>query len=486
MSMEKNNLAENIDQIFNPRSIAIIGASENSGSFGYHFMKYIVDTGYSGDVYPVSQKKNEIMGIKAYADISEIPGDVDYVISCVNASQVLDLIKNSKSKNVKAVHLFTGRFSETGDSNAAELEQEIAREAKRQGIRLIGPNCMGLYNPKAKIVFNYELSLDSGSVGLISQSGGTAGEIARFASLYGISFSKGISFGNAIDLNECDYLEYFLWEKETRIIVMYIEGIRDGHRFIDILKRVTSEKPVIILKGGRSESGIKSVVSHTSSIAGSKIILDYALRQSGAIQVSNIEELLEVLQAFYYLPAITGNRVGVFGGGGGKSVLSADECEEGGLNVIDMPERINNFLEERCPILVNWLGNPVDLSILAGFDLPPSDLLLAMAKGSEFDLLIGNCTEDSPMDQDVWSLVVTMESDVYIEIKKTGLKPVVMVIANPGLGYGYVDNWRWMKILKLREKMIKSGIPIYSSPTRAANAISKLIGYYQGKMKKAE
>jgi len=225
-----------LEEIFNPRSIAVVGASEKRGMSGRQFFEGLIEYGYQGDVYPVNPKHSEILGRKAYADIKDIPGTVDYVISSIPAPYVLDLVESCGQKGVKAIHFFTARFSETGRPEAAQLERKLLEAAQQKGIRIIGPNCMGMYHPGKGISFSDALPKESGSAGLISQSGQIAEELSRYAALRGIYFNKGISYGNALDFNECDFLDYFAQDPDISIILMYLEGIKGGDKFFEKLQ----------------------------------------------------------------------------------------------------------------------------------------------------------------------------------------------------------------------------------------------------------
>ncbi len=248
-----------MEEIFHPKSIAVIGASNNSRARGYAYIRHLLDHKFKGKIYPINPKYSEVLGIKAYPSLREVPGSVDYVICCVPASAVPDILEDCAQKGVKAAHLFTARFSETGRQEDAELEQKILKQARKGGIRLIGPNCLGIYYPKEGLAFGYDFPINSGSVGLISQTGGLAGGCIQLASLRGIYFSKVISYGNALDYNESDFLDYLAQDPETKVILMYVEGLKDGKRFFDTLRRATSVKPVIIIKGGRGKSGTRAV-----------------------------------------------------------------------------------------------------------------------------------------------------------------------------------------------------------------------------------
>jgi acetyltransferase len=243
-----------LERIFHPRSIAVVGASENPMSPGNWFIQHLLDYGFRGQIYPITASQSEVFGIKAYPSLKDVPKEVDYIICCVPAVAVIDLLNDCPQKGVKGIHLYTGRFSETGLDEPAKLEQEILQRAKEVGVRMIGPNCMGMYHPKEGISFVYDLPKEGGSVGMFLQSGGASGEFIRNSALRGIRFSKVVSYGNALDLNECDYLEYFLQDSETKIIAAYIEGVKDGRRFFSLLKEGARSKPIVYRFIGRFSS----------------------------------------------------------------------------------------------------------------------------------------------------------------------------------------------------------------------------------------
>ena len=469
---------ESLEKIFHPQSIAVVGASEDETSNGFQYLRFLIDSNYSGRLYPVNPRRKNVLGLPAYVSLKEIPGNIDYVISCINANLVIDMLQQCAQKKVAAVHLFTAKLSETGNDNACHLEQAIKLEAQRLGIRLIGPNCMGIYHPGQRMTFNHELCMEPGSVGAIVQSGGLAGEIVRMATLRGVRFSKVVSYGNAVDLNETDFLEYLLWDKETKLILMYIEGTGNGRKLLQTLREVAKVKPVIILKGGRSRAGMKSAASHTASIAGSMNTWQVVFRQAKVIQANNLNELIDLAVAFYFLPPISGKRVGMVGGGGGKSVLASDEYEEAGLELAPMPEEVVQFLESKSPGISGWLGNPVDASILASINIKTVEMLKIMSRSPAFDLLSINASEDSLFNGNLWIQFIEGEVHGCLMIQKERLKPVVFVINNPEMGIANLENWRWQALFRLREQLINEGIPVFSSPGRAATAINKLIDYY--------
>ena len=472
--------AHPLQGILNPQSIAVVGASQNQTTMGYGFVRHLQDYGYRGKIYPVNPHHADILGMKSYTSITEIPECVDYVISCIPATEVLNLLKDCSQKGVQVVHLFTGRFSETGRREAITLEQEILRQARKLGIRLIGPNCMGLYYPREGISFSYDFPRESGTIGLASQSGGGATYFVHSASLRGIRFSKVISYGNALDFNECDFLDYFSLDPETKIILMYIEGISNGRKFFNALSHAASCKPVIIIKGGREKSGLRSAASHTAALAIPKKIWKSIIAQAGAIPAEDFDEMADLAVSLHYLPRIRGLKVGVAGIGGGPSVLAADQCEEAGLDVIPLPENIREELKRNDIPIWDWIGNPVDVSIIPGFTTS-TDMIQMMARVENFDLIIAIINEYAPLAK--VDMLLKMRTDVkgYIELRKENLKPLMVVVGEKGPDITNYDYWRWRMFSEARAELLAANIPVYPTIKRAATAARRLADYYQRK-----
>ncbi len=221
-----------IDRIFHPRSIAVVGASANPDTPGYDYVQSLQHGGYKGAIYPINPKADEILGLPVSRSLRETPGDVDYVISCIPSVHILGLVEDAAAKGVRALQLFTGRFSETGKQDAIELEERLRETAREKGVRIIGPNCMGLLDPAQGISFRTDMSTAPGPIGFLSQSGNLLFELTHFAGQRGFRFSRAISYGNALDLNECDFLDYFAADSESHVVGAYIEGVRDGRRFL--------------------------------------------------------------------------------------------------------------------------------------------------------------------------------------------------------------------------------------------------------------
>ncbi len=473
---------QELETILHPRSVAVVGASANTFSFGFSYAHHLLEYGFKGPVYLVNPSHPEILGQKTYPSVRDIPDQVDFAISCVNASQVTTMLEDLAEKGVKGVHLYTARFSETGRKDAADLEQSVLKLARDKGIRLIGPNCMGVYFPKMGLSFGFNLPKDSGPVGMISQSGGGASGFVHLASLRGIRFSKVISYGNGLDLTECDYLDYFIHDQETKIILLYVEGVKDGRRFFETLKRATRVKPVIIMKGGRGQAGSRMTFSHTASLAGTFPIWEAMVKQAGAVSADDFDELIDLTVAFNFLPPVRGKRVGVIGGGGGPSVIAAEECEESGLEVIPIPQDMRQELKERGVSIWDWISNPVDLSIVAGSGVTDVDMLHLMGRHPSFDILMANVNEWVFMTLASDERFMGMKTQVksHISLRDTYPKPFVVIFGERGVITAEHEDWHWKVIAEARAELIKAGMAIFPTFRRAATALRKVQEYYFG------
>ncbi|KKL54964.1 hypothetical protein LCGC14_2260160 [marine sediment metagenome] len=296
-----SDIAALIEAIFHPRSIAVVGASANPNAPGYDYVSSLQKFGFPGDLYPVNPRAEEILGLPAFPSLRDVPGQVDYVISCIPATAVLELVDDCAAKGARALQLFTARFSETGREEDAELERRLSQRAREAGVRIIGPNCMGLLYPRQGISFRADMPRQPGNVGFLSQSGNLLFELTYLAGPRGLRFSKAVSYGNGLDLNEADFLDYFAQDAESAVVGAYVEGVRDGRRFLAALKRAAARKPVVVLKGGRTAAGGRAAASHTAALAGRHAVWTAAVTQAGAISVDTVEELIDMLIAFAYM-----------------------------------------------------------------------------------------------------------------------------------------------------------------------------------------
>jgi acyl-CoA synthetase (NDP forming) len=464
-----------LDEIFNPRSIAVVGASPDPNKAGYHFFKGLVDLKFDGTIYPINLNGSDVLGFKGYRNLRDVSASIDYVTVAIPAYKVTKIIEDCAAKGVKIVHIFTSGFSETGKADRIELEAQIAEIAKAGNVRVIGPNCMGIYHPKIGLSnFGVFPSKESGSVGFISQSGGNTGDFARMGLVRGLGFSKLVSYGNASDLDSIDFMEYFAWDLETKTICAYIEGVKDGRRFVKVLKEAARLKPVIILKGGLTEAGTRAVSSHTGVLAGSDAIWKALFYKTGAIQVESLREMIDLALAFSHMSCPKGRRVGIVGIGGGASVAAADFCEKTGLVVPRFMEDTITGLEKITPVAGTSVKNPVDSPVGRRVAIPEyEETLRLVVSDPQIDFLIAHLTIDwrirTPEDrknlQDL--------TEVLIRIKKSLGKPVAAVLRSS------LSLRSWQIFLEEQNRYLEGGIPVYLTLEDAANAVSKLIQYYE-------
>jgi len=463
-----------LEALFRPQSIAVVGASADERTQGYEFVQGLVEIGFPGPIYPVNPKLDELLGLKAYPQLEDIPGTVDFVISAVPASAVLDLVDGAKAKGTKLIHFFTARFSETGREDAAELERELSRKIRETGIRVIGPNCMGLYYPKEKITFDPVLPKEPGNVGFLTQSGSHAFRVMMRGKERGLRFSKVVSYGNALDINETDLLEHFAEDPDTEVIAAYIEGVRDGRRFLDALGRAAARKPVVVLKGGRTAAGRTAASSHTAALASQQAVWQTAVRQAGALEVRSLNELLDMVIAFSLAGPAKGPRVAVLGGAGGETVETADICHEAGLDVAPLPQDMREALRDKLPHAWDWVGNPIDRSILGWGRLEALEVFQMMAASPAYDLIFANTRGlEHMLNQEDGDEVFQNAIDLLKGLGEESGKATMLVMGEPELS----DERRWKAAIDARKDLLAAGIAIYPDIERAARAMGRYVRY---------
>ena len=461
-----------LDRLFRPRSIAVAGASTNVDSAGHDYVVSLKKFGFAGPVYPINPKADEIAGYKAYPRLADVPGDVDLVISCIPSNGVLDLVAQCAERNVRFLHLFTGRFSETGDESAAQLEREIASRASAANVRILGPNGMGLYHPSGGISFRPDLPQTSGTVAFLSQSGNNAVEVITRGAARGLAFGKVANYGNGLDITPGVMLHYLADDPETTVIGAYVEGVPDGRGFFEGLKAAAATKTVIIHKAGRTQAGARSAASHTAALAGTAELWSTVLRQAGAIEARSQEQLLDLMLGASLLKPSKGRNVAVVGGGGGRSVQSADACEESGLTVVPLPHDVRESVRVKGPQLADWIGNPVDQSILAGSGLSSNGLLELMLASDAYDLAIANVGEDWFFGRPDADERLSHACNRLAAIANASAKPVAVV-----LGPTETTNSEHRALVdRVRDDMVSKGIAVFPSVERAAFTMGKLAG----------
>jgi len=472
-----SDVAAEIEAIFHPRSIAVVGASANPNTPGYDYVSSLQKFGYSGRIYPVNPRAEEILGLPAFPSLRDVPGQVDYVISCIPAAAVLELVDDCAAKGARALQLFTARFSETGREEGVELERRLAERARATGVRIIGPNCMGLVYPRQGISFRADMPRQPGNVGVLSQSGNLLFELTYLGGPRGLRFSKAVSYGNGLDLSEADFLDYFAGDTESAVVGAYIEGIRDGRRFLAALKRAAG-KPVVVLKGGRTAAGGRAAASHTAALAGQQAVWDAAVTQAGALAVDTVEELIDMLIAFAYMRPGSGRpygRLGMVGGGGGRSVLTADLCEELGLSVPPLPQDVERRIAEKAPDLTGWVTNPVDQSILAGSGLGGTQVLEWMDESPGIDLLLASVGEAWALGRPNAEALLARIPERFIQVGTRTGKPLAVVLGPAD----YADEELRRLVSGAREKLVGAGLALFPSVERAVRALARFAEYWE-------
>ena len=426
---------------------------------------------FQGNLYPVNRKASEILGLKAFPSVKDIPGKVDYAISCIPAQASQQVVEDCASKGTKVLQFYTAGFSETGEEEGKRLEEELVRHARRNGMRIIGPNCIGTHYPPGGLSFGRaRFAQKSGAVGCLVQSGGHAWTLVSQGSLRGIRFSKLFSFGNASDLNESDFLEYLAEDPQTKVIAAYIEGVKSGQRFLEALTKAAATKPVIIVKGGKTEAGMRAIASHTGSLAGSDSIWDAILRQTGAIRVYNIDELIDTILPFVYFPPMKGYNVGIVGGGGGASVQAADDCETKGLIVPHLAPDIRERLKEFVPLAGSSLRNPVDaVEIWSAQNFLHT--LEIVASWDKIDFLLAHAIIELTAQWHGRSVLEGMV-DSLLATKGRVTKPMAVILQSFGTMKGLA------MLYDIQKRFVEAKIPVYPTTARAANAISKFLAYH--------
>lgn len=356
-----------LEPIFHPRSIAVVGASPRGPQTGVGaFVPALIEQGYDRDhgLYPINPRAEEVSGLTCYPTLLDCPDPVDHVISQVPAMAVPQVLEQCIEKGVRSLHLFTAGFSETRDDAMREMEDNVVTRAREAGIRVIGPNCMGLYVPEENMTFMDGFPTEAGNVLLLAQSGSNARAIILGLARRGIRFSKVISFGNGADLDSHDFFDYASSDPNTEFVVAYIESISAGRDLLEALKRCARVKPTIILKGGINPAGTRAANSHTGALSGSADIFEALCRQTGAIRAETIDSLQDLLITVSTTARdVTGPGVVLAGGPGGFAVLSADAIYAAGLQVPEMPQVIQEELHEFVPIAGRSVRNPIDTNM---------------------------------------------------------------------------------------------------------------------------
>lgn len=447
-----------LDAFFEPNSVAVIGASHTSGKIGYEILKNFVKGGFEGKIYPVNPDTKPILGLKVYSSVGRIPNSVELAVIATPAKTVPEILEACVEKKVKGVVIVSGGFSEAG-KEGAKLENRLKDIIKGSKTRILGVNCLGVYDPYSKVdtLFNPRERMGrptTGDVGFVSQSGSVGITILDHMAEERIGISKFISYENATDIDETDSIRYLGDDERTNMIVLFLEGVRDGRKFIDVAKDVTKKKPIIVLKGGKTKAGSRAASSHTGSLAGSSKIYSGAFRQAGLLEANEWDDLFDFTKAFFQ-PLPKGKRIAIITNGGGFGVLAADACESLGIELPELPENIRKKMKNVVPPHV-ILNNPLDLTGSSTTEWYEA-AMEACLKSDKFDGILLITILSTP-------LLGENITDTIIKMKKFK-KPIICCTIGG------------MFTLNLIRVLEAEGIPVYPTPERAAKAIGALMNY---------
>ncbi len=465
-----------IDFIFNPRSVAVIGASDTPGKWGYMSIKRPLSAKYPGPIYPINTKCSEIMGLPAYPTVSDVPGDIDIAVIATPAKTLPNILRQCIKKGILGAVIISAGFAESGTPGRL-LEDEIRSIAVEGGIRIVGPNCMGLWSAAGQLNLSFEKIPKTGAMAFISQSGTFGIAMARVASQDGYGLSKFVSIGNQADLEAADYIEYLAQDKYTRVIMCYLEGLKNGRRFFDVARRVTTKKPIVVYKAGTSKAGSMAAMSHTASIAGSEKVFDGMCKQAGIIRVYEAFHLFEVAEALAHSPLPVGNRIAILGSGG-QGVVGSDACSAFGLELPPLdPDTAHmlsiTFLPQHAP----KPANPIDFAGSRRAALHEANVIEQLLKLDYIDGVISNV----PISPQIWNPL--MEVDINSNSLEEPLKSSI----NGARRYAMLPKIYGKPVICLRfdrlkndfmEEILREGnIPIYDTPEQCARAMSVLYKY---------
>ena len=443
-----------LNPFFKPQGVAVIGASRNPHKLGYGVVRNLKEYRYQGGIYPVNKSATEILDLPCYPSVDEVPDPVDLAIIIVPAPVVPKVITQCGERGIKHAIVISGGFSETGEEGR-RLEEELARVAKEWGVNFIGPNCIGTIDTHTPVNTTFVTGMpESGEIGFCSQSGAMVASVIDWARGAGVGFSRIVSLGNQVDVNETQMIKALHEDNQTQVITAYIEGVSNGKEFMEVAQKAAKDKPVVALKGGRGESGARAVASHTGALAGSAEAYGAAFERSGVLQAETMEEMFDWARALAWQPLPEGKNVAVLTNAGGPAILAVDALEKAGLELAGLTAETKNYLESRLPKAAS-VSNPVD--VLAGSG--PGTYAVAL------DALLTDETVDSvvviqaPQD---WFLPASL-AEVVGEVAGTHKKPVIASI----MGKASVDEA--LKILHKRK------IPNVAFPERVASVLGAMV-----------
>lgn len=441
--------------LLRPKSIAVVGASATPGKIGHTVIKNLIESGYEGGIYPINPTADEILGLKVYQSVLDVPGDIEAAAITVPAKFVMDVVKECGEKGVKGLIVITSGFSEVGET---ELEEELVRVANSYGMRVLGPNVVGTLSNSDNLNASFAPFLPlEGSSSLVSQSGALLIAIDAITYTRRIGFDKLISIGNMSDVNFADMVAWLNEDENTKCITLYIEGLKDGRRFIN--QCANAKKPIVVLKAGVSQHGAAAAASHTGSLAGAQQIYGAAFEQAGAIQTTDLSDLFNCTLALSLQPPMRGDNLLIITNGGGVGVLATDSAENAGLPLNFAPESVQEELKKHMPSFGS-AKNPVDLTGMAGNEWYFDSTKFAYAHEWVDGLVVLYCETamTNPME---------IAQSLHRAVKETGItdKPITI---------SFVGGERSEKAMQW---LVENGIPAYNDPDLAVKAMGTLRDY---------
>jgi acetyl coenzyme A synthetase (ADP forming)-like protein len=444
-----------MDYFFQPKSVAIIGASRDPKKIGHVIFRNFVEGHFSGKIFPINPNTEELFGHKCYPSVLQVEDRIELAVITVPALIVPSVLEECGKKKIPAAIIITGGFKEIGN---ADLENQVASIIKKHNIRTIGPNCIGCFDPYTGVdtffLPRYKLERPGkGRIAFISQSGALGSVVLDWMAMKGYRISKFVSYGNAVDVDEADLTEYLANDKDTDVICAYFEGVKEGRKFYEIARKVSQKKPIIVLKGGTTIEGTKAVASHTGSLAGSAEIYSTAFKQAGVIQVRDLEQVFDFARVLSTEPCTRGNRVQIITDGGGYGVMTTDWLIKNGLQLSQMSQQNTDKIRNACPPHV-VVKNPIDLT--------------GDADTERYRLAIEAAMDDPNVDMIAVIILFQIPTltpdvvDVVSAISDRKKKPLIVIAA----------GGRYTEVLK--KSLEDFGVPCFSYPEGAALALKAL------------
>jgi acyl-CoA synthetase (NDP forming) len=470
------HVTDNLRRALNPRTIVVVGDKRANGYLWLRNMSTFTGDLFSVQIDPAEIPGIEALGVRNFTSLDDVPGEIDYVMCAVPRPVSPKIIAACAQRGVAGIALFTSGFAETGEEEGAKLQAEIGRIARDAGMALIGPNCMGLYQAKLGVRQSAEQPAgEAGPIGFVSQSGTHAINFSLTGAAQGIRISTSVSMGNAEVLDVPDYLDYLGADEDTKVIAMYVEGVKDGRRLFSSLRRAASAKPVVVWKGGVTPGGARATASHTASLATSSAVWDAMVRQAGAVTAETLDETLDVLKVLLFSKPSTGRRMGLMAMTGGQSVVITDAFERAGLEVPLLTEASYVQLASFFNIIGGSYRNPLDMGGTIGFGGQSEQLqrLLDILNADEhvdsiaMELASGFMARRWQVDP------ASLDSllDVLIAHRDKSTKPFLTIL-HPG----HLEE----VTARARAKVAERGLPVFHSFERSAKALQRSIDHWQG------